>query len=383
MSTLLHRLRPRERSFTSTLRSPEVAARVGVWLGICFGAAFLTGVWSHLYQDQPVWLAIPTRPTWLYQVTQGVHYLSGTAAVPLLLAKLYAVYPKLFAEMPRERLRTLVLHLLERGSIAVLVAAAIFQLVTGLANSAQWYPWSFPFRSTHYALAYVAIGSLVLHVAVKLPVIRDALTRPADDGEDPGDGLTRRGLVRSAVGASGLAVLLTAGQTVPWLRRVSVFGTHDGTGPQDLPINKSARRAGVTQIALAPSYALELRHAGGTRRLALADLEALPQHTERLPIACVEGWSASGDWTGVRLRDLLDLVQAPRGADVRVVSLQPDGPFRSSEVRGNLVEDDLTLVALRLNGERLALDHGYPCRLIAPNRPGVLQTKWLGRIETI
>ena len=34
---------------------------------------------------------------WVYRVTQGLHILSGTAAIPLLLVKLYAVYPKLFA----------------------------------------------------------------------------------------------------------------------------------------------------------------------------------------------------------------------------------------------------------------------------------------------
>ena len=36
---------PHERDFTSSLRSAEVAARVGLWLGICFTVAFLTGVW--------------------------------------------------------------------------------------------------------------------------------------------------------------------------------------------------------------------------------------------------------------------------------------------------------------------------------------------------
>ena len=36
-----------------------------------------------------------------------------------------------------------------------------------------------------------------------------------------------------------------------------------------------------------------------------------------------------------------------------------------------------------LSSEQLDLDHGYPCRLIAPNRPGVLQTKWLERIEVL
>ena len=70
------------------------------------------------------------------------------------------------------------MNLAEKASIAVLVAASIFQLVTGLANSAQWYPWSFSFRSTHYAVAWIAIGSLVVHIAVKLPIIRGAYAAP-------------------------------------------------------------------------------------------------------------------------------------------------------------------------------------------------------------
>jgi hypothetical protein len=374
---------PRQGSFTSTLRGPEVAARVGTALGACFVVAFLTGVWSHLYQDQPGWLTIPTRPVWLYRVTQGVHYLSGTAAVPLLLVKLYAVYPRLFAPVPWRRARQLGLHLLERGSIALLVAAAIFQLVTGVADSAQFYPWSFSFRSVHYSLAWVAVGSLLVHVAVKLAVIRSAYARPLADGGHPGAGLTRRGLVRTAFGASSVAVLAVAGGTVPWLRRVSVFETHDGSGPQGVPINKSARRAGVTTKALDPAYRLSVLSGDAGVTLGLAELEAMPQHTERLPIACVEGWSAAGDWTGVRLRDLLDRAGIPPDTDVRVRSLQPHGPFRVSEVRGNLADDPSTLVALRLDGERLSIDHGYPCRLIAPDRPGVLQTKWLSRIEVV
>ena len=36
---------------------------------------------------------------------------------------------------------------------------------------------------------------------------------------------------------------------------------------------------------------------------------------------------------------------------------------------------------LTLHGEPLNRDHGEPARLIAPNRPGVLQTKWLSRLE--
>ena len=162
---------PDELSFTSRLRSPAVAARVGLWLGICFGVAFLTGLVSHFAQSPDLPIPFPTRPSWGYRVTQGLHVISGTAAVPLFLVKLWTVYPHLFARPPRD-VRRLVLHLAERVSIAVLVAAAIFQLATGLLNSAQWYPWAFSFRATHYAVAWITIGALVVHIAVKLPVIR-------------------------------------------------------------------------------------------------------------------------------------------------------------------------------------------------------------------
>jgi DMSO/TMAO reductase YedYZ molybdopterin-dependent catalytic subunit len=109
----------------------------------------------------------------------------------------------------------------------------------------------------------------------------------------------------------------------------------------------------------------------------------MPQTDSTLPIACVEGWSATGDWRGVRLRDLLDLVEAPADVDVVATSLQRSGAFRSSQLPSQFVEDPLTLLALRLNGEPLSIDHGFPCRVIAPNRPGVLQTKWVRKLEVL
>ena len=116
-----------------------------------------------------------------------------------------------------------------------------------------------------------------------------------------------------------------------------------------------------------------------TVRLTREQLLAMPQVTEELPIACVEGWSASGTWTGVRVKDLLAEVGAGPG-DVVVSSLQPSGPYRTTLLPEGFVENDATLLALQLNGEDLSIDHGYPARIIAPNRPGVLQTKWVGRL---
>jgi hypothetical protein len=368
---------PEQRDFPSRLHHPHVAARIGAWLGICFLVAFVTGVISHLAQQPDSWL--PSRPVWGYRVTQGVHVAAGTACVPLLLVKLWTVYPRFWIRPPRPS-RELLLHAAERTSIGVLVAAAIFQLATGLANVTTWYPWSFSFRPTHFAVAWVVVGALVLHIAVKLPIVRAAFARP-DVDEPPGEGLTRRGLVRIAGVASVAAVLLTAGGAVPWLRRVSVFAPRSGDGPQGIPINKSARAARVTASATDPAYRLVVTYGDRSVSLAREELLAMRQQTSGLPIACVEGWSAHGDWTGVRLRDLLDLVEAPTGAAVKVTSLQQRGAFKVTHLPGQFADDDLTLLALALDGESLSIDHGYPARLIAPNRPGVLQTKWVARLE--
>jgi DMSO/TMAO reductase YedYZ molybdopterin-dependent catalytic subunit len=102
-----------------------------------------------------------------------------------------------------------------------------------------------------------------------------------------------------------------------------------------------------------------------------------------LPITCVEGWSADGTWHGPRLRDLLDAAGIPPDATVRVESLEARGGYRASEVRPPHARDPLTLLATGLNGADLDLDHGYPARLIAPDRPGVLQTKWVHRVVMV
>lgn len=374
---------------TSRLRSAAVAARVGVVLGVCFGICFLTGLLSHWAQLPRPAVPFPSSPAWGYRVTQGLHVTTGIACVPLLLVKLWSVQPRLVHPFPPGARRR-ALDVLERASIGVLVASAVFQLATGLANAARWYPWQdFSFRTTHYAVAWIAIGALALHVAVKLPVVRQALGADVESEEldrpsaTASGVLSRRGLLRATWAAVGVAVVATVGQSVPWLRRVSVLAPRSGEGPQGVPINTSAQAAGVRAAAQDPAYRLEVVRGERLVRLSSDDLAAMTRRTESLPIACVEGWSASATWTGVRLRDLLDLVDAPASPHVVVTSLQESGPYVRTELPGNFADDDRTLLALELHGERLDLDHGYPARLIAPNRPGVLQTKWVRRLEVV
>jgi hypothetical protein len=370
---------PREEDFRSPVHVPAVSARTGLWLGVAFTLCFLTGLASHFIQHPAGWFSWPTRPVSLYRITQGIHVLSGVAAVPLLLAKLWSVYPRLFARPPRLRqVRSLVVHGAERLAITVLLAAAFFELVTGVLNVAQAYPWRFFFPPAHYAVAWVAFGALVVHIGVRLPLIRDGLGVHLRSDPQPELAASRRAFLRTTWLATAGAVLATAGVTVPWLRRVSALAWTTGQGPQGLPVNKTAAAVGVRVTA---DWRLEVVWQGGRATLSLPDLTALPQHNARLPIACVEGWSAVATWTGVRLRDLLAAVDAPTDRSVHVSSLEPTGPYSTSTLPAAHAKDPLTLLALKVNGEVLHPDHGYPCRIIAPSRPGVLQTKWVKRLE--
>lgn len=382
---------PTERSFPSPLHDPRVATVLGRWLGIAVAICFLTGLFSHLQQATPGWLIIPSRPASLYRVTQGVHVLTGLIAVPLLLAKLWTVYPKLFARLPWPPTRKTVTAALERLSIAVLVAALALEVFIGFLNTLQWYPWPFPFRQTHYALAWIIVGALLIHLAVKLPLFRahwrrtpaDRTPVPAPSGSLPPSitGLSRRGFFRTVGGAGAVVGITSVGQSVPPLGPIAVLAPRrPNVGPQGLPVNRTARDAGV--VAAGADWRLTV---AGPRALSysLEQLQGLPQNRSDLPISCVEGWSQGARWEGIRIRDLLKLCGAPDGSRLRVVSMEQSGAYATSELPPQFAEDPLTLLALRLNGSDLDLDHGFPARIIAPNRPGVLQTKWVHRLEVL
>ena len=367
---------PKPEQFKGGAHGERATARVGIALGVAFLICFGTGLLSHLIQHPPGWFFWPSRPVWLYRVTQGAHVLSGIAAIPLLLAKLWSVYPKLF-ERPLVRS---IPHAIERLSILVLSGAAFFELSSGLLNVAQNYPWNFYFPQVHYAVAWVAIGSILLHVAVKLPVLRRALGRETTPAT-AGPGLSRRGFLTTTGVAAGVAVLATAGATVPALRGISGLSWRSDKGSQKLPVNRTAVAAQVTRSALDPGWRLSVVTPAGTRQFTLAELRALPQSTVELPIACVEGWSQTATWRGISFPDLLRAAGSEPGVDVRVSSLEKTGLYGVSVLPGEHTADPLTLLALELNGEVLNLDHGFPCRVIAPSRPGVLQTKWVERLE--
>ena len=383
--------------FSSPVRSTALTARLGSMVGICFGVCFVTGLLSH-YQYYPwSWLPEPASPVFLYRVTQGTHVATGIATIPLLLVKLWSVYPNQFRWPPARSLK----HAVERGSVFVLIAASLIQLTTGFLNVLGWYPWPWGFVKVHFLLAFVVIGSILIHIGVKLPDITYGLQARLADAdvlteipwsENPaahsnaGDvpppatpALGRRGLlIATGVGVAAV-VATTVGQTLTPLRPIALLAPRlSNKGPQRVPVNRTAEQAGVMALATAGDWRLQV---DGPRPyvLSLAEIEELAEHEARLPITCVEGWSVGADWRGLRLLDVVRRAGGDADSRVHVISLETRGAYHDSFVEGPQVSQ--AMLATHLNGQRLILDHGYPLRLISPNRAGVLNTKWLGRLE--
>jgi hypothetical protein len=385
--------------FSSTLRSTALTARLGLALGIAFGVCFLTGLLSY-YQYSPwSWLPTPTGPAWGYRVTQGVHVTTGIATIPLILVKLWSVFPNAFRWPPFPSLGRTV----ERLTLALLVAASLVQVLTGFFNLLGWFPFPWDFIVVHYALAYVVIGSVLLHVGIKLPDINYGLRAklPAADvlteipwnenpdshsnaGERPPPvtpGISRRGVLAAAGAGVGIVAAGVVGQTLAPLEPLGLLAPRQPSrGPLGLPVNKTAEEAQVVGSATAADWQLEVT-GPQPYALRLAEVEALPTVEVELPFAANEGWGADVRWRGPRLLDLVQRAGGTASSQVRVFSLEPRGPFNKSLVESDQLER--AILATHLNGERLSPDHGFPLRLVVPNRAGLFSTKWLNRVEVL
>lgn len=406
----------------SPLRGPWFTSVLGVVLLGGITLLFLTGLVSYAAYNPDLsrvndktpdkgilgfyLFSWPTDPHWLYRLNQGVHVTLGIALIPVLLAKLWSVVPKLFTLPPARSLA----HALERLSLLLLVGGALFEFVTGVLNVQLDYVFPGSFYPLHFYGAWVFFAAFVVHAVLKMPMawrnlrrMRDAPDAPdAPDARDsreedtelvsprPAEStVSRRGALGFVGGGSLLLFATTVGQNFDGpLRRTALLAPHGGaepgSGPAAFQINKTAAYAGIRAAETSEEawrLVVEGRD-GRTVRLTRADLLQLPLHSAALPIACVEGWSTSDQWwRGVRLRDLAALVGYDGDPpDVFVESLQQRGAFRRAALRANQVADSRSLLALFVNGEDLTPDHGHPARIIVPAAPGVLNTKWVARM---
>lgn len=408
-AALLERLPTAPGFWRSPVRGVPFTAVLGLVLLVGITLLFVTGLLSYAAYNpdlNPVndktpdkgllgfylfpW---PTSPHWLYRLTQGLHVTLGIVLVPVLLAKLWSVVPRLFTLPPARSLA----HALERISLLLLVGGALFEFVTGLLNIQLEYLFPGSFYPLHFYGAWVFFAAFLAHAGLRTPQALRVLRTGGLKGPVPGDvlespapappTLSRRGAL-AMVGAGSLVLLVTSvGRSFDGpLRRLAVLtprgAAEPGSGPNGFQINKTAAAVGITTADTGEGWWLTVSGPAGDLRLSRKQLLAMEQHSAALPIACVEGWSTSDQWwRGVRLSDLAALAGYPdRPPAVLVESLQRSGPFRRAALRDNQVRDPRSLLALQVNGEDLSPDHGYPARIIVPAAPGVLNTKWVSRL---
>lgn len=251
----LHRLT----RFRSPLRGPWLTSVFGLVLLVALPFVIITGLLSYIAYAPQLgqaipgdvgWLRLPaftwpTRPSWLYRLTQGLHVGLGLVIIPVVLAKLWSVIPRLFVWPPARSIA----QVLERLSVLMLVGGILFQIVTGVLNIQYDYIFGFSFYTGHYFGAWVFIAGFLLHIVVKIPHmvtglrsipmrevlgtnVADTRAQPCDpDGlvsVNPGEAtLSRRGAL-GLVGAGVLLIgVLTVGQTLGgftlrWLQRSGV-----------------------------------------------------------------------------------------------------------------------------------------------------------------
>ncbi|PZS10268.1 MAG: hypothetical protein DLM64_08935 [Solirubrobacterales bacterium] len=410
---------PFRRTFwRSPLRGPWLTSVLGCALLVGIPIVAVTGFLSNAAYDPRLGhnsvgrslgpldfylFSFPTHPSWLYAVNQGLHITIGLAVFPILLAKLWSVIPKLFEWPP---VRTLA-HALERLSLALLVGGALFEFVTGILNIQYAYLFGFFFTTAHYWGAWVFTGAFLSHAAIKLPTMRKALAarrrlaplreglsqtrpEPALPGADElipvnprAPTMSRRALL-GTVGAGSLFLLVQgAGQAIGGPFRALAFlapRSAHGRGPNGFPINRTAAAAQITAGHVDANWRLRVIAGARTLSLSRAQLLAMPQRTYDLPIACVEGWSTTQRWSGVRVSDLAAAAGLRGDVIARTRSLAINGVFDAAVLSSEQISDERTLVALKVNGTDLSLDHGFPARVIGPAIPGVHCTKWLATL---
>ena len=181
-----------------------------------------------------------------------------------------------------------------------------------------------------------------------------------------------------------------ASVTVPPLRpEADLSATIAGLTPLVVPTDQFYR---IDTALLTPNVSTvgwTLRIHGLVDRetiLTWEQLIALPMFEQYVTIACVSnevGGNLVGNakWTGVRLRDVLDIAGVQTAA-TQLVGRSADGWTAGMPTAWVMDPAREPMIAFKMNDEPLPRIHGYPARLIIPGLFGyVSATKWLTELE--
>ncbi|HLS45284.1 MAG TPA: molybdopterin-dependent oxidoreductase [Ornithinicoccus sp.] len=129
---------------------------------------------------------------------------------------------------------------------------------------------------------------------------------------------------------------------------------------------------------------------GTSRELTLAELRDFPEASYIATHTCMQGWSATSRWTGVRLADLLG--ERPEGANYvivesyglaqKMIDNRPREPFYAAIDLETVGEQD-TILAYERNGHEIEEYLGGPVRLRVESNHGYKHVKWVRSIRWV
>ncbi|MBW3086111.1 putative protein-methionine-sulfoxide reductase subunit YedZ1 [Austwickia sp. TVS 96-490-7B] len=118
---------------------------------------------------------------------------------------------------------------------------------------------------------------------------------------------------------------------------------------------------------------------GENHQLSYDDLVEMPQITVVADHHCVSRRTVQDvTWGGVPVRELVR--RFPPTADAAHALVCAWYGYSASVTVADL-EEPRALLALQMNGQDLAPEHGWPCRLVLPHLYGWKGPKWLLQIE--
>jgi DMSO/TMAO reductase YedYZ molybdopterin-dependent catalytic subunit len=215
----------------------------------------------------------------------------------------------------------------------------------------------------HVGAALVAIPFAIWHViARRIPV------RATD--------LSRRSLLRGGVvlGAAGVAYaasesIVRVSNLAGAQRRFTGSYAVGSLQPEQLPVTQWMFD---NVPAIDPAgWRLAVEAGSGVRQWTVDDLMRFDDQV-RATLDCTGGFYSEQDWSGVWLSRLLPATPGATSLLVRSTT----GYTR----RFPIDEAARLLVATRVGGQLLDAGHGFPVRLVAPNRRGFWWVKWVTSI---
>lgn len=279
-----------------------------------------------------------------------LHAVAGVVVAGLLAAKLWRV---------RNRVRSRVSVLL------ALVAGGA--LLSGIAwvfgASLRLGPWGL--LNLHIGLGLLVAPLLVIHLRSRFRLPRRADFRDR-----------REALSFGVLLGAGIAAWRVQGAVNDALDTVGARRRFTGSREEG---SRQGNRFPVTSwVADDPApvrpetWTLTVR--GGPEPLELTYDELTPETSEAALLDCTSGWYSEHDWQGIRVGDLLDMA----GAEGKWVQFRSVTGYRWSFP---LAEARDALLATHVDGERLTHGHGFPLRLVVPDRRGFQWVKWITEVR--